>query len=348
VALAAAVAALLALSGCQDSGARTPTGGGESAIVLRLGLVGARSDPDGVAAAAFAAAVARRTGGQIEIRTTARAAADGPGLLARVRDGRLDLAGVPTAAFDRAGLRAFAPLQAPLLVTSYALERRVIDGPVGAAMLAQVEGLGLTGLALYERGLQRPLWSGPARVGRAGAAPRVASPPSGVLAAGWRALGARPREVAPGRLAAALAGGAVDGAAVSLATIQAERLYEGAPAVSADLVLWPSPAALVAHRPSLAALSSGQQEALRAAAAALPARSLAAQARPSALAAVLCQEGVRFEPTPAPARARLRRAGERAARALARDPASRRALARIRALAAGTPAPAPLPACPAP
>jgi TRAP-type C4-dicarboxylate transport system substrate-binding protein len=151
----------------------------------------------------------------------------------------------------------------------------------------------------------------------------------------------------PGRVADALAAGAVEGAGASLATVQAARLYEAAPVVSADLVLWPSPAALVAHRPSLAGLSSGQQRALRAAGAGLAARSLDAQARPSALAAVLCQEGVRFEPTPAAARARLRRRAERAARALARDPASRRALARIRALAAGTPAEAPLAPCPA-
>ena len=348
VAVAAALAAALALAGCQGSSARTPTAKRESAIVLRLGVVGDRTDPDGVLAASFAADVARRSGGEIEVRTVAHAAADGPSLLADARGGGLDLAGVATAAFDRAGLRAFQPLQAPLLITGYPLERQVIEGPVGAAMLAQVESIGLTGLALYERGLQRPLSTGAARLGERGASPRVATPPSGVLAAGWRALGARPREVAPARLAGALASGRIDGTAASLAAIQSQRLYDGAPAVSSNLVIWPSPAALVAHRPSFAALSSGQQAVLRAAAADLPARSLAAQARPSALAAVLCQEGVRLLPTPPGARARLARRAARAADALARDPAARRALARIRALAAATPAPAPLPPCPRP
>lgn len=345
---AAALAAALALAGCQGPGAQTPTVKRESAIVLRLGVVGDRTDPDGVLAASFAADVARRSGGEIEIRTIARAAGDGPALLADARAGGLDLAGVATSAFDRAGVRAFQPLQAPLLITGYPLERQVIEGPVGAAMLAQVDGIGLTGLALYERGLQRLLWTGPARLGERGPAPRMATPPSGVLAAGWRGLGARPREVPPARLAAALASGTIDGTAASLATVQAERLYAGAPAVSSNLVMWPSPAALVAHRPSFAALSSGQQAVLRAAAADLPARSLAAQARPSALAAVLCQEGVRLLPTPPGARARLGRRAVRAADALARDPAARRALARIRALAAAVPAPAPLRPCPGP
>ena len=237
VAVAAALAAALALAGCQGSSARTPTAKRESAIVLRLGVVGDRTDPDGVLAASFAADVARRSDGEIEVRTVAHAAGDGPSLLADARGGGLDLAGVATAAFDRVGLRAFQPLQAPLLITGYPLERQVIDGPVGAAMLAQVESIGLTGLALYERGLQRPLSTGAARLGERGASPRVATPPSGVLAAGWRALGARPREVAPARLAGALASGRIDGTAASLAAIQSQRLYGGAPAVSSNLVM---------------------------------------------------------------------------------------------------------------
>jgi TRAP-type transport system periplasmic protein len=347
--LAVALATALALAGCQDSGARVDTGGGESAIVLRLGVVGGPSDPDGAIAAAFAAAVAARSRGEIEVRTIARAAEDGPALLRDAREGALDLAGVPTAAFDRAGLRAFQALQAPFQITGYALERRVIAGPVGASMLAAVDGLGLTGLALYERGLERPLWAGRARLGERGApAPRVAVPASGVLTAGWRALGTRPREVAPAQLRAALAGGAVDGTAASLGAIQAQRLYAAARVVSGDLVLWPSPTALVAHAASFAALSAGQQAVLRAAASGLPDRSLRALARPSALAAVLCQEGIRFVPTPPRARAGLHRQGARATRALSRDPAARRALARIRALAGPRPPAAALGRCPAP
>jgi hypothetical protein len=59
-AVAAALAVVLALAGCQGSSARTPTAKRESAIVLRLGVVGDRTDPDGVLAASFAADVARR------------------------------------------------------------------------------------------------------------------------------------------------------------------------------------------------------------------------------------------------------------------------------------------------
>ena len=45
--LTAALASAPAFAGCQDSGARVETGGGESVIVLRPGVVGGRSDPAG-------------------------------------------------------------------------------------------------------------------------------------------------------------------------------------------------------------------------------------------------------------------------------------------------------------
>src|SRR4051812_14530165 len=85
---------------------------------------------------------------------------------ATIRDvaaGRAEMAVVGARAFDRVGVTSFQPLLAPLLVDSYALERKVFDAGIPQQMLSGVAKAGVVGVAVLPGpmrkllGLTRPL-----------------------------------------------------------------------------------------------------------------------------------------------------------------------------------------------
>ncbi len=71
--------------------------------------------------------------------------------------GKAQLGVTASAAFDTAGIDSFQALQAPFLINSIALERKVLDSGIPGKMLAGLRPYGLVGLGMLSGPLQRPL-----------------------------------------------------------------------------------------------------------------------------------------------------------------------------------------------
>ncbi|MGL6289140.1 MAG: TRAP transporter substrate-binding protein [Silanimonas sp.] len=122
-----------------------------------------------------------------------------------------------------------AALGLPYLIRSKAHLRRVIDGPVGAAVLAGFEARGLIGLALYDGGsrsvynTRRPIVV-PADLN--GLKLRV--PPSDLFIALMRELGANPTPLPFGEVFSSLQTHLIDGAENNIKSFHSSRQFEAA------------------------------------------------------------------------------------------------------------------------
>jgi TRAP-type C4-dicarboxylate transport system substrate-binding protein len=104
-----------------------------------------------------------------------------------------EMAYIPSRAWERvSSVHAFQALQAPFLVTDYAVLREVTTGAIGRKMLTSLGGIGLIGLGLVPNELRRPLGRKPLDTPAAfhGARIRVVTSPTSMIA--LQALGAVP------------------------------------------------------------------------------------------------------------------------------------------------------------
>jgi TRAP-type C4-dicarboxylate transport system substrate-binding protein len=260
---APALLATLVAAGC--GGSATVDKAGEKAKPKTVELVLAEHDSSQTTTA-WAAAVARRSAGTLRIRVAhgwRGAEADyEKGMVGDVRTGKADLAAITTRAFDEVGVTSFQPLAAPLLIDSTDLERRVLSGDIGARALAGLEPTGLAGLGLLPTELRRPL----------GITHVLQSPSDYRHLMVYTREGKVARETLEALGAAPVHKGSdvwmdgVDGAEIGLRALSdqgtAASYYSG---LTANVVLWPQPVAIVIRRATLQRLSDDQRRALQAA-----------------------------------------------------------------------------------
>jgi TRAP-type C4-dicarboxylate transport system substrate-binding protein len=247
------------------------------------------------AAARFAAAVGQLSRGSIRVAVHRTGPIDGGeherGIVDDLRAGRSELGIVGVQAWDRFGVRSFDALEAPFLVDSLALERRVLEGALAARMLAGVHEAGVVGLALLPGTLRRPL----------GISRRL------VTRADYRGaqIGVR-----PGRLAQATF---------------------SALALTANVVLWPSAHTIVISRTAFEELDAAQRDILRRAAREAIARvtEIIANAEADANAALCERRSLAVVTASGADRAALIRAVRPVYEALARDRQTRELIAAI-------------------
>jgi TRAP-type C4-dicarboxylate transport system substrate-binding protein len=116
-----------------------------------------------------------------------------PAVIKDVRAGKAQLGITASRAFDIVGVDSFQALQAPFLIDSYALERKVLDSGIPAKMLAGMSPYGLVGLGILPGPLRRPLGFGrPLLAASDYKGARIGTRPSQVSADIFRALGAIP------------------------------------------------------------------------------------------------------------------------------------------------------------
>ena len=268
---------------------------GEAEVVLRLGHAQSATGAVGQAMEAFAAEVSRGSSGRLQIVLDPDYSGGGRALVRDARGGVLDLASIDAPVLGAGGLEAFRALRAPMLIDSYRLARAVFEGPIGVDMLEEVDEVGVTGLAIHEGGLSKPL----------GASTRI------VTAADWdglrigvgedeatrlgiRALRAVPVGVPFADRARALEDRRIDGLATSLGTVQTQGYYRSAGFVTANVNLWPSPSVLVVNRQRFETLSDDHQRVLATAARTVTGASIDIVSAPNRLTTTLCNEGIRF------------------------------------------------------
>ena len=341
-ALSAATIALV-LAGCgggssdKAGGARTP-----KPTVLTLangnGLTG-ELEP-------FAAAVRRLSGGTLRIEFKSAWREGTPGyetsVIGDVKAGKADLAWAGSRAFDSVGVAAFDALHAPLLIDSYALERRALQSPLVREMLGGLKPLGVVGLGILPGPLRKPL--GVSRlVGPADYAGKtLAFQRSRVAEQTLRALGARGAEIP---FAGAI--DAYDGVEQEILSIAGSGYDAHAKYLTTNVNLWPRPVVIFMNRNAFEKLNGRQRTALHdAARVALPATLAIQQAEETEEGAgELCRRGVHFVTAGKADLAALRRAVQPVYDKLERDPLTRSAIEQIQRMRSGAEAITDAPTC---
>ncbi len=330
-------AALVGCSSGHKSGASDKAGGSSAPTVLRLGDSDSVDQPDTPTIRYFAARVAKLSGGALRVRITFQAAGDRtPDVEAQtvrmVRAGKFDLGWIGARAWDELGVKSFQALQAPFLVTSYALLDRIAMSPIAGEMLAGLKSQDVVGLALvpdllrHPVGLERPLAS-PADF--AGA--RIRIQPSRATRALMTALGAAPVSVSNAAVGAAIGHHRIDGEELSLGNAGSGSI------VTANVTFFDKALTLFAARHAYEQLSDQQREILRSAAEQTLRHVVTDRPSESALARPFCRDNGRIVLASKRDLAELRRAARPVYAQLEREAQTKAYIARIRSLKAKTP-----------
>jgi TRAP-type C4-dicarboxylate transport system substrate-binding protein len=259
----------LSMAGCATSEVvGDKAGAGEPPVTLTLGSPDSESTPGAEALKHFADEVSRRSEGRISIRLEWNAAGSQGDVEAaainQVLDGDLDLGWVGTRAWDGQGVRGFSALQAPFLINDYALLNRVLGSELAGAMLSELKGIGLTGLAVIPDQLRHPLGFREPFLTLddfQGAELRV--PSSRISEAIVRSLGATPVNLNGADLGAALDSGELAGAETSAGNLRS--LPQGG-YLTMNLTFYPKVQTLFAATDRFGALTEATRSILQAAA----------------------------------------------------------------------------------
>jgi TRAP-type C4-dicarboxylate transport system substrate-binding protein len=335
--LIGATLAILATAGC-GSGA-DKAGNPRAPVVLRVADPYDVTISDSEALQWIAKRVNRISHGKLRIRIVYNAAGDKiAGVEAKVarmvEKGQFDLGWIGARAWDELGLKSFQALQAPFLITDYALLDRIMTGPLAGRMLAALPSRSFVGLMLvpdlmrHPIGLSRPLVS-PADFKDA----RIRDIPSRLTDALLRALGAVPVHVAGADYNDALVHHRIDGQ--ELPIVNSFGFF-----VTGNVSFFPKVMTLFAGRRAYDRLSDGQKAVLREAAVELR-RNIFAPSE-NGLFAQLCSGKARARVVLASKQqlAQLEQAARPVYTQLERDPRTRALIAAIRQLRASLPAPA--------
>jgi TRAP-type transport system periplasmic protein len=336
------LAVLAVLAGC--TGPRLDKAGGGQApqpVVLTL----ANSDGVSWELDGFAGEVQRLSAGTMRIDIKSRwrfgQVQYENGLIEDVRAGRADLGVAGSRAWDSVGVNSFRALNAPLLITSYALQDRVLRSPMIGQMLQGLQQLGLAGIGVLPGPLRKPLGiARPLLKPSDYAGLRFGVQQSQGAAATMRALGATPVWFPATQSITGL-----DAIEAYISAIQGNQFDKAGKYLTANLNLWPRPLVLFANGKAWASLTSAQRGILRQAAAGdLAPETQVVRDNEGADTAILCRRGLRFlTASPADLLA-LRQAVQPVYDQLQRDPQTRRYIQQITAMSNGVAA-EPAPGC---
>lgn len=179
----------------------------------------------------FAAAVAEKTGGRVEVQVFGdRQLGDDKQLLEGAQLGTIDGALVSSPTFPlAAGAKAFDALQLPFLLSTYDQVGNALTSPVAQKMLDSLAEKNMKGLGFYEAGLRHFL-SRDKQVESvadfAGLKTRIVPIP--LHKQTWEAVGTNPIGMAYGEVYSGLETGTIDAVEINLSSIQSESLYQNA------------------------------------------------------------------------------------------------------------------------
>jgi TRAP-type C4-dicarboxylate transport system substrate-binding protein len=226
-AMVAAVAAAMVLAACGGGSAGSKAGGDAAPVTLRIGTDDDPGRPGGAQIQEFARQVQELSKGQVRIEPVWQAAGeqgkteDWDQVVARkVVHGELDMGMVPARAWDTEGVASLHALHAPFLVTSDELVGRIAKGELAPEMLAGLEKIGVSGLALLPEALRHLFAFGDPPLSPADFDGMVIrAPTSKTTYAAFEALGAKPDDFGgPGdRFAEGIKKGKIGGAESSFA-----------------------------------------------------------------------------------------------------------------------------------
>ncbi|MEP6660919.1 MAG: TRAP transporter substrate-binding protein DctP [Acidimicrobiales bacterium] len=237
-------------------------------VTLRIGT----NDPDDAPTAAaieeFARQVDDGSGGTMHVEPVWRAAGDPPpddwdqAVARMVARGELDMGLIPSAAWDSEGVTSLRALNAPFLVDSDALVGSIVTSDIAGDLMAGLDHVGVTGLALLPEGLRHvfafgaPLLSPSDFTGA-----KIRAPHSDTVYAVFQALGATVDDPNGSDFDAAVGAGEL--AAAESSFQRASSLPGGHLTATGNLTLFPKVNSLVVNNHTLGALSDAQRAMLR-------------------------------------------------------------------------------------
>jgi tripartite ATP-independent transporter DctP family solute receptor len=177
------------------------------------------------AVAYMAKLVGERTGGRHSISLGQNDQESENYTVGELRNGTLDMARVNLAVFDRTVPSAVIP-SLPYLFNSAAHMRRVLDGPIGDKILADLESQGVIGLCFYDMGTHSYGAKKPIRNVTDMKGMKVRIQQSNIWGNIVQAMGAEPVTMPIIRTYAALQANAIDAADNTLPAYVASRHYE--------------------------------------------------------------------------------------------------------------------------
>jgi hypothetical protein len=245
---------------------------------------------------------------------------------------------VPARAWDTEGVGSLRALHAPFLVTSERAMAQVATGDVAAQLLAGLDTIGVTGLALVPEGLRHlVLFREAALTADTLVGKRVRAPRSDTTYALFEALGAEPDDFAGDDevFRGGVASGTVAAAEASFGVVGA---LPSATAVVGDVALFPKMNSLVVNSDVFGSLSEDQRDVLRTSARRTVDWAIDNNPSEAEAAAEVCRNGVQIVSAGREVAEQLERAAQPVYRELEQDQTTKELIARLRALRQEAPA----------
>ena len=325
------------LAGC-GSGGDTPDDD-PAPVTLTLASDRPASEPD-EALAAFAAKVKELSDGTVTVTIKdSWHLGESDWVAATIKDvvaGKVDLARVAVRGFDNAGIDAFEPLIAPMLIDSHDTQQKVFDAGIPDKLLASLSGSGLVGLGISPGELRMLSTKGVSLADAASAKDlKLGFQESGVAEDFLTAVGASAT-----RLPTSADIAQVDGLEQQLGSLIGNSYYQvGLDHVLGNLPLWPRLTAMVVNEEAYGALTDGQQKALKSAWAATMEQSVAtARETDEGAADLVCTNEVALDQATPAQVAAWRKAADEVTATIAADADSAAVVDEIRVLKGDTPA----------
>jgi C4-dicarboxylate-binding protein DctP len=203
-------------------------------VLIRFSHVVARDTPKGLAVERFKRLVEQRSGGRIRVTVypAARLYSDLDEMEA-LRLGAVEMLAPSLSKFGPIGFPEFELFDLPFLFERITDVHRITQGDVGRRLLASLSRQGLVGLGFFDNGFKQMSANRPLRAPADFQGLRMRVQASRVIAAQFRALGARPVVLAFSETRHALAAGVVDGTENPVSNFWTQRMNE----VQTDLSL---------------------------------------------------------------------------------------------------------------
>ena len=252
-------------------------------------------------------------------------------LIQDVAAGKAQLGFTGLRAFDTVGITSFMGIQAPFAIDSFDLQAKVLESDWAQRLLDGTRPAGVVGIGYVQGPLRQPL--GVTRDLTSAASFQGAKfgiRPSKVNEMTLKALGATP--VGWSNLSG------LDGIEMDAPSIAGNKYDMSAKSITGNVVLWARPSAFFANAAWFDALTPGQQQALRTAAAAVDHRTIERVRTNAATAAdILCQRSARVTEASTQAVEELRAKTQPVVDELEKDPGTKATIDAIASLRSSTP-----------
>ena len=196
-------------------------------IVIKFSHVVAVDTPKGKAADYFKKLAEERSKGRVKVEVYPNSSLfkDGEEMEA-LQLGSVQMLAPSLAKFGPLGLREFEVFDLPYIFDNYAELHKVTQGPVGAALLAKLQGKGIAGLAYWDNGFKVMSANKAVRVPADYKGLKMRIQSSKVLGDQMKALGAIPQVMAFSEVYQALQTGVVDGTENPPSNFYTQKMHE--------------------------------------------------------------------------------------------------------------------------